>query len=157
MKETQVPADPERLLIRRVARLKGNRGSVSTEIALTYVPLMVLAALAIVACLRLVSANSDVHAAAAAAARQASLARTPTGAVAGGRDAAAATLQGRTMTCQPHSTSVSTGGMIPGGQVSATVVCTVHLEDLFGLGLPGSVTLSSTASQPVDRYIGSTP
>jgi hypothetical protein len=143
------------MLTRRLSRLRGDEGSVSTEIALTYVPLMVLAALAIVACLRLVSADSDVHAAAAAAARQASLARTPAGAVAGGQDAAAATLQGRNMTCQPHTTSISTGGMAPGGQVSATVVCTVHLEDLFGLGLPGTVTLSGTASQPVDRYIGS--
>nr|WP_227457271.1 hypothetical protein [Micromonospora purpureochromogenes] len=125
--------------------------------ALTYVPLMVLAALAIIACLRLVSADSDVHAAAAAAARQASLARTPAGAAAGGQDAAAATLQGRNMTCQPHTTTVNAGQMAPGGQVSATVVCTVHLEDLFGLGLPGSVTLSGTASQPVDRYVGSNP
>ncbi|MFI9643558.1 hypothetical protein ACIG87_26485 [Micromonospora sp. NPDC051925] len=125
--------------------------------ALTYVPLMVLAALAVVACLRLASADSDVNAAAAAAARQASLARTPAAAIADGRDAAAATLQGRNLTCQPHTTSISTGAMIPGGVVSATVVCTVHLEDLFGLGLPGTVTLSATSSQPVDRYIGSTP
>ncbi|WP_233606737.1 hypothetical protein [Micromonospora sp. Llam0] len=125
--------------------------------ALAYVPLMVLAALAIVACLRLVSADSDVHAAAAAAARQASLARTPATAVAAGTDAAAATLQGRNMTCQPHTTTIAAGEMTPGGIVSATVVCTVHLEDLFGLGLPGTVTLSGTSSQPVDRFIGVSP
>ncbi|GAB3147052.1 hypothetical protein GCM10027290_29740 [Micromonospora sonneratiae] len=151
------PSNPKRRLARHLARLRDDEGSVSTEIALTYVPLMVLAALAIIACLRLASANSDVHAAAAAAARQASLARTPAGAVAGGKETAAATLQSRNMTCQPHTTTVNTGGMAPGGQVSVTVVCTVHLEDLFGLGLPGAVTLSGTASQPIDRYIGSMP
>ncbi len=157
MKMRTAPADTVRPPAGRLAALRGDEGSVSTEIALTYVPLMVLAALAVVACLRLASADSDVNAAAAAAARQASLARTPAAAVAGGRDAAAATLQGRNMTCRPHSTSISTGGLVPDGVVSATVVCTVHLEDLFGLGLPGSVTLSGTSSQPVDRYIGSTP
>lgn len=153
----EAPTNPERSFASRLTRLRADEGSVSTEIALAYVPLMVLAALAIIACLRLVSADSDVHAAAAAAARQASLARTPAGAVAGGKDAAAATLQGRNVTCQPHTASISTGEMAPGGQVSATVVCTVHLEDLFGLGLPGSLTLSGSASQPVDHYIGSIP
>lgn len=157
MKTAKASAGPERSPARRLTRLRDDEGSVSTEIALSYVPLMVLAALAIIACLRLVSANSDVHAAAAAAARQASLVRTPAGAVAAGKDAAAATLQGRNMTCQPHTTTLNTGGMTPGGQVSVTVDCTVHLEDLFGLGLPGSVTLSSTASQPVDRYVRSVP
>ncbi|MFC6019989.1 hypothetical protein ACFP2T_27810 [Plantactinospora solaniradicis] len=154
MSTAHAPANPEGPFACSLARLRGDEGSVSTEIALTYMPLMVLAALAIIACLRLVSADSDVHAAAAAAARQASLARTPAGAVAGGQDAAAATLQGRKMTCLPHTTSVNTGDMAPGGQVSVTVVCTVHLEDLFGLGLPGAMTLQGTASQPVDRYIG---
>jgi hypothetical protein len=142
---------------RLLSRVRGDAGSVSTEIVLTYVPLMVLAVLAIVACLRLVSADSDVHSAAAAAARQASLARTPAGAVAGGQDAAAATLQGRDITCQPHTVTVNTAAMAPGGQVAVTVVCTVHLEDLFGLGLPGSVTITGTARQPVDTYIGPMP
>jgi hypothetical protein len=127
---------------------------VSTEVVLAYVPLMALAAVAIVACLRLVSADSDVHAAAAAAARQASLARSPAAAVAGAQEAAAASLQGRRITCQPRTVAVNAGAMAPGGQVAVTVACRVHLEDLYGLGLPGSVTLTATARQPVDTYIG---
>jgi hypothetical protein len=139
---------------RLVARMQGDAGSVSTEVVLTYVPLMVLAILAVVACLRLVSANSDVYSAAAAAARQASLGRTPAAAVGGGREAAEATLQGRPTTCRPAVVSVDTAALKPGGQAAVTVTCTVHLEDLYGLGLPGSVTITGTARQPVDTYIG---
>ena len=135
-------------------RLRGDRGSVSTEIAIGYVPLMILAALAVVACLRLVSAAIDVNSAAAAAARQASLAYTPAGAVAGGNDAASATLSGRRITCRPHTVSVNAAAMAPGGQVAVTVRCTVGLRDLFGLGLPGTVTITGTSRQPIDTYRG---
>jgi multisubunit Na+/H+ antiporter MnhE subunit len=120
--------------------------------ALGYVPLMVLAAIAVVACLRLVSAAIDVNSAAAAAARQASIARTPATAVAGGNDAAAATLDRRSITCQPSTVTVDTAAMRPGGQVAVTIACTVHLEDLYGLGLPGAITITGTARQPVDTY-----
>ncbi|MFE9690668.1 hypothetical protein [Micromonospora sp. NPDC005806] len=139
---------------RRSARWRDDTGSVSTEIVLSYVPLMVLATVAIVACLRLVSANLDVNAAAAAAARQASLARSPAAAAAGGQDAAAATLQGRDITCSPRTITVDAGALAPGGQVAITVTCTVALQDLYGLGLPGTVRITGTARQPVDTYIG---
>ena len=128
------------------------RGSVAVELVLGYVPLMILTCVAVVACLRLVSASIDVNAAAAAAARQASLGRDPAAAVAGGRDAAAATLAGRSITCQTFTVTVDTAGLAPGGQVAATVVCRIQLADLYGLGLPGSVTVSGAARQPVDSY-----
>ncbi|MFI7208451.1 TadE family protein [Micromonospora aurantiaca (nom. illeg.)] len=120
--------------------------------ALGYIPLMVLAVLAIVACLRLASAAIDVHSAAAAAARQASLARTPAEARLAGGDAASASLAGRGVTCQPSTVTVDPGAFVPGGQVSATVACRVRLEDLSGLGLPGAVTIRATSRQPLDAY-----
>lgn len=141
---------------RRAARLRGDQGSVSVEMALSYVPLMVLAALAVVACLRLASAAIDVNSAAAAAARQASLARTPGEARAAGADGASATLAGRPFTCQPSTVTVDPGAFVPGGQVSATVACTVRLEDLYGLGLPGTITIRGTSHQPLDTYRGTT-
>ncbi|WP_435585875.1 TadE family protein [Micromonospora aurantiaca (nom. illeg.)] len=141
---------------RPVPRLRGDRGSVSVEMALSYVPLMVLAALAVVACLRLASAAIDVNSAAAAAARQASLARTPGEARAAGADGASATLAGRAFTCQPSTVTVDPGAFVPGGQVSATVACTVRLEDLYGLGLPGTITIRGTSHQPLDTYRGTT-
>ncbi|MDG4760350.1 TadE/TadG family type IV pilus assembly protein [Micromonospora sp. WMMD710] len=129
-----------------------DRGSVSVEMALGYVPLMVLAVLAIVACLRLASAAIDVRSAAAAAARQASIARTPTEARLDGADAASITLAGRTLPCQPSTITVEPGAFVPGGQVTAAVACTMSLEDLYGLGLPGSVTIRATSRQPLDAY-----
>lgn len=135
-------------------RMRNERGSVSVEVAIGYVPLMVLAVVAVIACLRLTSATSDVNAAAAAAARQAANARTVADAQAGGEDAAAAILQARSIGCRPYSVTVTTDRMRPGGQVSVTVRCTVPMQDLYGLGLPGAVEITGTATQPVDRYRG---
>ena len=135
-------------------RWRDDRGSVSVEMALCYVPLMVLAALAVVTGVRLASAASDVNAAAAAGARHSSLARSPGAAIVAGRDGATATLAGRRLTCQPSSVEVDASTMAPGGQVVVTVRCTVTLADLSGLGLPGTVVLTSTARQPVDVYRG---
>lgn len=149
----QPPARRQRPTRRR-AESRADSGSVSVEIALAYVPLMVLAFVAVIACARLMSAASDVNSAAAAAARQASLARTPAAAIAGGNDAAAATLDGRAITCQPRTVTVDAAALAPGGQVAVTVECTVHLQDLYGLGLSGTLTITSYARQPVDTYRG---
>src|SRR5688572_15803806 len=111
-------------------RLSGDRGSVFVELALGYVPIMVLTVVAVVAVARIVSAQMDVNSAAAAAARQASLAHTPGAAVAAAEDAADAALTGRTLTCRPRTVHVHTGSMAPGGQVTVTVDCTVALQDL---------------------------
>jgi Flp pilus assembly protein TadG len=133
---------------------RGDEGSVSLEMALLYIPLMVLAALVVVMCVRIASAASDVNSAAAAAARQASIARSPSSAAAGGRDAAAATLVARRIPCQPRTVSVDTSAMAPGGSVAVSVVCRVSLSDLSGLGLPGTITLRSTSRQVVDTFRG---
>jgi hypothetical protein len=132
----------------------GDAGSVSLEMALLYIPLMVLAALVVVMCVRIASAASDVNSAAAAAARQASIARSTSGAAAGGRDAAEATLDTRRIPCQPRTVSVDTSAMAPGGSVVVSVACRVSLSDLSGLGLPGSITLRSTSRQVVDTFRG---
>jgi Flp pilus assembly protein TadG len=129
-------------------------GSVSLEMALLYIPLMVLAALVVVMCVRIASAASDVNSAAAAAARQASIARSTSGAVSGGRDGAGATLDARRIPCQPRTVSVDTSAMAPGGSVAVSVSCRVSLSDLSGLGLPGTITLRSTSRQVVDTFRG---
>lgn len=138
-------------------RPRGDTGSVSVDMVLGYVPLMILVTLAVVACVRLASAVSDVNAAAAAAARASSLARSPGTAATAGQAAAADLLAGRRVTCQPSTVAVDTTAMAPGGQVGVTVRCTVHLSDLIGLGLPGTVELSGTARQPIDVYRGVSP
>jgi Flp pilus assembly protein TadG len=138
-------------------RLTGDRGSVFVELALGYVPIMVLTVVAVVAVARIVSAQMDVNSAASAAARQASLAYTPGAAVAGAEDAADAALTGRTLTCRPRTVNVYAGSMAPGAQVSVTVDCAVALQDLFGVGMPGAMTVTGEATQPLDTYRGTPP
>lgn len=139
-----------RRVVRR--RLSGDRGSIIVEVGLGYVPIMVLVIVAVIAVVRMVSAQMDVNSAAAAAAREASLAYTPSGATAGAEDAATATLAGHTLTCRPRTVSVDAGSMAPGGQVTVTVACTVALRDLFGVGVPGALTVTSQSTQPLDTY-----
>ncbi|BFU47704.1 TadE/TadG family type IV pilus assembly protein [Krasilnikovia sp. MM14-A1004] len=138
-------------------RLSGDRGSVFVEVALGYVPIMVLTVVAVIAVARIVSAQMDVNSAAAAAARQASLTYTPAAAAAGAEDAAAVTLTGRTLTCRPRAVRVNAGSMAPGGQVTVTVDCTIALRDLFGVGMPGAMTVTGEATQPLDTYRGTPP
>ncbi len=141
-----------RLVARARTRLRGDRGSISVELALGYTPVMVLVLLGLFAVVRIVSAQIDVNAASSAAARQASLAFTPGGARTGAEQAAAASLTGRTLTCQPRSVAVDTGTMAPGTPVTVRLACTVSLQDLFGLGLPGSMTISGDATQVLDSF-----
>ena len=134
------------------ARLRGDRGSVSVELALGYTPIMILVLLGLFAVVRIVSAQIDVNAASSAAARQASLAYTPAAARSSAEQAAAASLTARTLTCQPRTLTVDTGAMAPGAPVTVQLACTVTLADLFGLGLPGSMTIRGDATQVLDLY-----
>lgn len=136
------------------ARGAGDRGSISVELALGYTPVMILVLLGLFAITRIVSAQIDVNSAAAAAARQASLAYTPAGARAGADDAVTTTLAGHALTCRTHTLTVDTGTMAPGGQVTVRLSCAVALRDLYGLDLPGSVTVTGDSVQPVDTYRG---
>lgn len=149
---------PGRLAPRRAGaagpRRCGDAGSISVEMVLIYTPVMVLVMLSVVMCVRIASAKSDVNAAAAAGARQASIARSPSGAVAGGRDAAGSILDARSIRCQPRTVQVDASQMAPGGQVAVSIDCRVSLADLSGFGLPGAVTLHADALQVVDTYRG---
>ncbi|MBL7489713.1 pilus assembly protein [Frankia sp. AgB1.9] len=127
------------------------RGSAAVELALL-APLLVLLALAVLAAGRQTEARMQVNDAAAAAARAATIARTPTDAVSAARDAVAGMTTGDTAGCQTPTVSLDVSDFVPGGTVTATVQCTVRLGDLTGLGLPGSVTLTASASEVLDKY-----
>ena len=116
------------------------------------VPLLVILAMFVAFCARGASAAIDVHAAAGAAARAASLARSPGAA----RDAAATTaatsLGGQRLTCSRLQVDVDTSQFHRGGSVAVTIACAVALGDLAVPGLPGSRTVSATASSPLDIF-----
>jgi Flp pilus assembly protein TadG len=110
----------------------------------------------VIAAGRISIAQGSVDAAARDAARQASIALTPTAARAAGDASARAALRRDGLDCAP-SVMISTGqfSSIPVGQpasVSATVSCTVSLANLALPGLPGSERLRASFVSPLDIY-----
>jgi hypothetical protein len=128
-------------------------GSSSAELAVA-TPLLVVILLFVVLCGRLVSAQMDLNAAASSGARSGSIARGDATARAEAERTALETLAARGVTCRQATVTVTTAGLRPGGSVTATVSCTVPLSDLLLLGVPGSRTVSATATSPVDDWRG---
>ena len=131
------------------------RGSATLELAILAPVLLLLLGLVVLAGRVQVAAGAVEHAAMSAA-REASLARTVDGARATASSAAARELDGQDIRCAASSVTVDTAGFgAPLGQsatVSATLICTVSFADLAIPGLPGSRTLTSTATSPIDRF-----
>jgi len=150
------PTRPRAALARRVRRLTAvsDAGSSTAEAAIV-TPLLVAVLLFVVLCGRLVSAQIDLQAAASAAARSASIARTDTAARIEADRTARDTLAARGVTCQQASVTVNTGGLRPGAAVTVTVSCVVPLADLALLAVPGSRTVQATATSPIDVWRGS--
>ncbi|MFL1380923.1 MULTISPECIES: TadE/TadG family type IV pilus assembly protein [unclassified Nocardiopsis] len=146
--------DRDRALEHDRGRDRGrDRGSASVELALLAPALLAFAMLMVFAG-RVVDARTTVGEAAHAAARAASLERTPAAASATGAAVAAATLQEQGMACTDHSTGVDHGGLVPGGAVTVTVQCTVGFTDLFGVAFPGSSSIEGGATVAVDTFRG---
>jgi Flp pilus assembly protein TadG len=137
------------------ARRPGSRerGSAAAELVLV-TPFLFLLLLFAVAAGRLVQARLDVGSAAQQAARAASLARTPAAASAQAQQVAQAALAGQSVTCDPAVITPELGDFTPGGEVTVTVSCTVHLSDLSLLRIPGSETITATFAAPIDVYRG---
>jgi Flp pilus assembly protein TadG len=136
---------------------RDERGSAAIEAAIG-VPAFLLFVALIVGAGRVAIARQAVEAAAAEAARSASIERTqPTAARAAG-DAAAATLANQHLQCLSTLVDVDTSGFaVPVGTpaaVSASVTCVVNLGDVSVPGLPGSLTITETMSSPLDTYRG---
>jgi Flp pilus assembly protein TadG len=131
------------------------RGSAAAELVLV-TPFLILLLLFAVAAGRLVQARLEVDSAAQQAARAASLARTPEAASAQAQQVAQAALAGQSVTCDPAVITPDLGDFVPGGEVTVQVTCTVHLSDLSLLHIPGSETITSTFTSPIDVYRGDT-
>ena len=135
------------------ARLAGDRGAASTELVLVMPVLIAFLSLVVVAG-RLTDAKGDVVSAASDAARAASLEATAGAALAEAETIAAASVAGEGIDC--------TGGVavdidfVPaferGATVHATVTCDVRTGDLALLDLPGVVTVTEHAWEPIDAH-----
>lgn len=128
-------------------------GSTTLEVAiLTPALILLLGAMIVVGRIQL-TAGAVEHAAAAAA-REASLARTPAAATIAARTAAERELA--TIECATSDVQVDTTGLsAPLGQpatVTVTVSCVIDLSDLAIPGLPGTRTQTASAVSPVDAW-----
>jgi Flp pilus assembly protein TadG len=150
------PIQVRQLVRGRWRRLLAGRdvGSSTVELCLA-TTLLVMLFMFVVLCGRLTSAQLDVNAAASAAARAASLARTDTAARLAADQTARDTLAGRAVVCKSVTVTVDTGGLRPGGAVVVTVACRVGLADLALIRVPGARTLQATGRAPVDLWRGS--
>ncbi|GAB2522227.1 TadE/TadG family type IV pilus assembly protein [Nocardiopsis aegyptia] len=134
-------------------RKTDDRGAASVELALL-TPLMISFALLMILTGRVVGAGAIADEAAHAAARAASLERSVPAAEAGAQGIAAQSLAASGLTCSDHTVALDHGGLQPGGSVTAVLDCRVGLDDLSGLGVPGSVTIQGSSTVAVDTFRG---
>ncbi|WP_338704307.1 TadE/TadG family type IV pilus assembly protein (plasmid) [Streptomyces sp. Q6] len=139
------------------ARSRDERGNTAIEAAIT-VPVLIMLVLLFVAGARLSLAGQKTDAAAEAAARAASLERTPGQGQDAAQRAARQALSGEQQACTSVAVRADTAGLaVPVGTVSAvtvTVECRVPVGDLmlFGGGGPGVRTVTSTFTSVVDAF-----
>lgn len=135
----------------------GDRGSASVE-AVIGVPAFLLLVGLLVLGGRTAITHQDVQAAAADAARAASIARTQTAARTDATTAARASLTNQHLDCATTTVTLdlsafSTPVGTP-GQVSATINCALRLGDLGLPGVTGTKTITATMTSPLDTYRG---
>lgn len=134
---------------------RDDRGSTTLELVVWAPGLLLVIALLTVAG-RVNSANAAVEQAAVDAARTASSARTVAGARDMARASAQKTLAAQGLECTTTTVLLDTSGFgtRPGqsATVTATVTCPVRLSDLSLPGLPGTRTVSHTATSSLDTF-----
>ena len=131
-------------------------GSVALEAAVL-TPALIALGLLIVAAGRIAVGHTRIESAAASAARAASLARSWSAGVDAARSEAVSSLAGDHVTCSRVSVQLQGDYSTPigsPGQVTVRVSCVASLSDLALPGLPGSRTVTATATSPLDTYRG---
>lgn len=131
------------------------RGAAALEFAVI-VPALGLLLSLMIGSARVWQAHTVVEQIAGTAARAASMARTPSEALAAADDIAHAQAATRGLTCSSLHTDLDLAGFqVPVGQparVSARVSCSVPLADLIVPGWPGNWEVAAEASSVLDRY-----
>ncbi|MCL4448573.1 MAG: pilus assembly protein [Actinobacteria bacterium] len=126
-------------------------GSMTVEV-IALMPLMILLIGFIVYLGRLSIAESDVIDAARAAAQAALIQSTPSSAAQAALAEAMNTLSTKGLACTNPQVNTNTNNFVSGGKVTVAVSCTVSTGNLLVPGLPGSRTLSASASDPLELY-----
>jgi Flp pilus assembly protein TadG len=127
------------------------RGSATTELVLI-TPVLIVVLFFVVALGRVASSRAQVEAAARDAARDAANARSVPEAIANSDAAARGDLHEGGVSCRSLAVALDTADFRAGGAVTATVSCTVALQDLVGLHLPAARTITARFTAPIDLY-----
>ena len=128
-------------------RLRDDRGSISVELAIL-APLVGILLACVVLVGRVQTARADLEGAARSAARDLSIARDPHAAIADVQQGVETTLNVGSPACRTLSFTPT----IRATEVSVTLACTVDLQATAVLPLPGTMTLSASATEIVDLY-----
>ncbi|MGI8328690.1 TadE family protein [Actinomadura scrupuli] len=138
-------------------RLRGpgaDRGTMSLELVIV-TPVFIGFMMLLAGFGRIVDVQSQIDGAARDAARAASVARGkdgPGGARSMAERAAVASLGGDGWCSGGPKTTVDVSDWGPGGQVTATVSCSVDLGDVAWIGIPGTKSMRGSATAPIDRF-----
>jgi Flp pilus assembly protein TadG len=130
-----------------------DRGTVTVELAGFVLPAMLAVIVISAGLFNLSVSRLDLEFTAAAAARAASLQRTPTAASSAALAAAGTDLAARAITCNSLSVATDVSRWRRGGSVTVTIACTVSMQRLAGItGIPGRYTKTATSTAPIDAY-----
>jgi Flp pilus assembly protein TadG len=135
---------------------RGDAGNAVVEAAIL-APVFIVFLAALLVGARIRSAGAAVAQAAADAARQASISRTPAEARRSATASALSTLRDKGLHCTPTVSLDLSGFARPVGQeaaVAARISCTVRLSDLAAPGMPGTRTVTMTRRSALDPYRG---
>lgn len=132
-----------------------DRGTAGLEVAIL-APVLVMILVLIAAAGRLALAGNAVESAASAAAREASLSRTSAEAQTAADAMARTSLAQSGISCLRLTVNINTAGLDAPigttGRVSASIACQVSLSNAAMIGMPGTRTLTGSATSPVDAY-----
>jgi hypothetical protein len=135
----------------RPTAARSDAGSLTVELVVL-TPLLMIVILVTLVFGRVTEARQQVVEAARAGAEAAAVLPTVGTAQWVGSINAVINLLGRTHTCVDPLVTMDTSHFYPGGYVTAHVSCLVVLADIGFPGLPGSTTVSASATAPLDPY-----
>jgi len=133
-------------------RLGDDRGSISVELAIL-APLVGILLACVVLVGRVQTSRADLEGAARSAARDLSIARDPYAVLGDVQQGVEATLHVGSPSCR----SLSFTPTISAKEVSVTLACTIDLQAAAVLPVPGTMTLSASATEVVDVHRESGP
>jgi Flp pilus assembly protein TadG len=131
--------------------MTGERGAVSTELAVM-TPVLIGLLLFVVYAGRIVEAEAAVAHAAYEAARAATLTGTPSAAHAAAAETAVANIAVGAVSCRSLDVAVDTAAFNPGGHVTVTLTCQATFADLALLAVPGTRAFTASATAVIDVH-----